>query len=498
MQKYFIVTFGCQMNYSDSERFAAMLETHGLERADSLQEADLVIINSCSVRQKAEDRVIGLGKKIRALKKRKSNAKAILTGCMVRRSWKDQDRSQSKTSRITHIKKQIPWLDEIVETSEIEKFLNNVTVHDSKLNYLKISPHTANKFTALIPISIGCNHFCSYCIVPYSRGQEKDREFREIIKEVLGFIKKGYKDINLLGQTVNSWRNPLIYENKKVKKNDQINVKSMSSELLEKYRVAFESYLKNGELIIDDLDEPIDYLQLIQVIDQIPGEWLLNWMSSHPNYMTSELITYLAQSSNNGWCTLAREDDNLAGHQRPYLHFAIQSGSNNVLKRMNRSYTKEEFLEVAKLMKEKFKKISLSTDIIVGFPDESEEDFQETVEVMKDIGFGMAYISEYSPRSGTAADKLEDDVPHNVKEQRKTYLNDEILMPASLEENKALIDTEQVVLVTGYSKRFKALQTKTVDYKAVLIENSDDKNLIGEFVKVKITSATPWALKSML
>jgi tRNA-2-methylthio-N6-dimethylallyladenosine synthase len=221
-------------------------------------------------------------------------------------------------------------------------------------------------------------------------------------------------------------------------------------------------------------------------------------MSSHPNYMTSELITYLAQSSGNGWWTLVREKIGFVGHQRPYLHFAIQSGSDNILKRMNRSYTKSEFLHAAKLMQEMFDKISLSTDIIVGFPGETEADYQETTDVMKEIGFGMAFISEYSPRSGTAADKLGDDIPHEIKEQRKTYLNDEILMPASLKENKELIDQEQAVLVTGYSERFKALQAKTVDYKVVLIENSDDKSLIGKFVKVKFSNATPWALKSKL
>jgi len=370
--KYYLQTFGCQMNYSDSERFRTIIENLDYVATDSYDDADLIVFNSCSVRQKAEDRISGLRPLMTKLKGKNSKLKIILTGCMARRNWNNKDKTKTKKWKSV-LKRQMPWLDFIVETRyfwKLPEYLHiKSTQKEKPKDYLSYKPKYQNSFQAFIPISTGCNHFCTYCIVPFTRGKEKYRSSDQILSEVKELISNGYKDITLLGQTVNNWRG--INPSKNSTKNDS--------------------------------SSPKNFVQLLQTIDAIKGDWWFSFVSSHPRYMTSDLINFLEVSK----------------HFRSYLHFAIQSGSDKILKKMNRGYTVKEFSAITNQLKTKIPHISISTDVIVGFPDEKESDFDLSAKIMTDLEFDMVYISEFSPRPGTAAANMTDSIPHHIKESRK-------------------------------------------------------------------------------
>jgi tRNA-2-methylthio-N6-dimethylallyladenosine synthase len=245
------------------------------------------------------------------------------------------------------------------------------------------------------------------------------------------------------------------------------------------------------ELFRDKLKSPRDFLQLLQVLDQIPGDWWTTWVSSHPNYMTDELIAYIGKSSS--WS----RNEKAIGHQRPYLHFALQSGSDSQLKKMNRRYSFEEFSNVVKKMYKEIPNVSLSTDIIVGFINESMEDFQKTLDAERECRFDMMFISEYSPRPGTASARLKDNVDKFEKARRKEELND-LLREIARENNQKLIGTKQKVLVVEMDKKLNCLNGRTAHNKEIKIKNSTDLYLIGKFVEVEVTSAGPWSLESII
>lgn len=468
-KKYCITNYGCQMNYADSERFASVVEEMGYVSTDSPGNADLLVLNTCSVRQAAEDRILGLTRNIIEQKKKNPELKVILTGCMARRSWLDSKlKSKSplqmdQKKREASLKKQMPWLDYVLESKDFYKLPEKmgIKIKTKVDDYLSFKPITKNDFQAWIPISTGCDHFCSYCIVPFARGREICRNSEDILNEVETYIKNGYKEIVLLGQTVNRWVNPKFdLEFKKGRiGNTQI------------------PELNKTNLIIGE--EPKDFLQLLQAIDRIEGDFRLSFMSSHPNYLTDELIEFMAR----------------AIHIKPYIHFAMQSGSNSVLKRMNRKYLIEEFIQKTEKLKELIPNLGLSTDVIVGFPKETEEEFMETANVMKRLGFDMAYISEYSPRRGTASALLKDDITPQEKTRRKKYLNDEILAIAGLAHNKKLIGTIQKVIVERVNKN--KILARTSDNKEVSFLASDNIK-IGDYINVEITGAIPWALSGKL
>ena len=334
---YFIKTFGCQANEADSERLAAALEKQAYRLAKKINEAQLVIINSCSVRESAENRVFGLVNNL--VKKKKEGQKIILTGCMVG-SAKGERRRYS----LRQLKLKLPGVDEF---KTIEALI------DSE----KISPKRLKKTSALVPIMEGCNHFCSYCVVPYARGEEISRSFEEIVCEVEKLAKDGYKEIILLGQNVNSY-------------------------------------------------QP-SFAKLLREIHKIKGIKKISFLTSNPWDLTDEIIKAMS---------LPKIDR--------YLHLPVQSGDDQILRKMNRPYTALQYLQLVEKIRQKIPEIKIGTDIIVGFPDESRKAFAKTVHLCQKVGFVKAYIARYSPRPGTAAARLKNDVSDEEKKRRWRVLEE--------------------------------------------------------------------------
>ena len=407
--KYHIITFGCQMNKSDSERVATVLEKKGYLPASKIDEADLIVVNMCSVRQSPVDRVYGLIPKFKQLKTKNSKLKTVLTGCILK---KDKNKFREIFDSIWVIK-----------------------------NYFNISPKCKSKSFAFVPISNGCNNFCTYCAVPFTRGPLVCRNHKEILKEVKNMVKKDFKEIWLLGQNVNDYHSPI--------------------------------------------NNLIDFPKLLRMVNDIPGNFWVRFTSPHPKDFSDELIENMAKCEK----------------VTPYLNLPVQSGDNEILKRMNRPYTVLQYKNLVKKIRTAFKKyrkalereIAISTDIIVGFPEETKKQFENTVKLFKKIKFDMAYIAKYSPRPQTMAFKLKDDVSLKEKERRYKILTD-ILKKTVLEKNKKYIGKEVEVLVDSQKNNFLIGKTRT--YKTVKFNGS--KNLIGQFVKVKIINANVFGLKGFL
>jgi len=340
--KYFIKTLGCQQNESDSERIVALLDNKGYKKTEKLENADLVVVNACSVRQSAIDRVLGLKKKFENLK-----AKKILTGCVL------------KSDRIKFRK----FFDEILNTNEFLKYHK----FSDRINYGK------NKNSAYVPIMTGCDNFCSYCVVPYTRGREISRPANEIIDEVRSLIKNGCKEITLLGQNVNSY---------------------LPRRQAGKYGFA----------------------ELLWKINSIPGDFQIKFLTSHPKDFSDKLIDAIANCKK-----VAKE-----------IHLPIQSGDNEILRKMNRHYTVGQYKNLIGKIRKKIPGVKISTDVIVGFPGETKKQFQNTVKAFKEIKFDKAYINKYSARSGTLAAKFKDDVPLKEKKRRWKILNDMINKKAKI------------------------------------------------------------------
>ena len=504
------------MNESDSERFSAYLEGVGLTQVDHFQKADLVILNTCSVKQKAENRINGVVNNIRSLTKN-TNPTIVVTGCMARRIW-DEEKNFSNSSqknsdkRASELKQSFPLVDIVVETkyfSSIGSLLGfKPKFNEEPEHYLSFKPKYKSNFQAYIPISTGCNHFCTFCIVPYSRGKEICRPSEEIIREVFDLVKAGFKDITLLGQTVNRWINPSFQSefnyNEAMTYIEGLNKLKMQNAKLKIWRQFFIAKLNDEESaeleFSDNLAQPKDFLQLLQILDQIPGQWWTTWVSSHPNYMTNELIEFVGESVKSSFYfnqeNNLSENSSSAGHQRPYLHFALQSGSNNILKRMNRRHTIEEFSQIVNKMNKEIPGLSLSTDIIVGFVGESEIDFNETLKIETELKFDMMYISEYSPRKGTAAARIKDNIPLEIKSKRKLILND-LLRNVALSKNEKMIGSKKLVLVDGIDKKTGNLTSRTSHNKLVRLE-SKDESLVGTFVMCVLKSCSAWAFEAQV
>jgi len=457
--KYSLITFGCQMNKSDSERIAALLENLGYKKTSKIDEADLIVVNMCSVRQSAVDRVYGLQPIFKTLKTKNYKLQTILTGCILK-----EDR-----------KKFAQYLDYILDIKKLTKwpnFLPNQTIvirqpwqsyYDK--DYFKIQPKYSSFPIAYVPVSTGCNNFCSYCVVPYTRGPEIYRPVEEIISEVRNLVKKGYKEIWLLGQNVNSYKCKI--QNAKCKMVTAFS--GIPSEC---------GTIQNSKLI--------NFPKLLRLINNIPGNFWIRFTSSHPKDFSDELIEAMAEGEK----------------VTPYLNLPVQSGDNEILKKMNRNYTIKHYKNLIKKIRKKIPDITLSTDIIVGFPGETKKQFENTVQLFKEIKFDMAYIAQYSPRPGTAAFKMKDDVPREEKKKREKILT-EVLKKTALVKNKKYIGKMVEVLPTEYKNGY--LIGKSFHYKTVkFLPRSEpkaprwgegSKDLIGKFVKVKITEAQPWRVK---
>ena len=447
---YHITTFGCAMNSSDSERVAAICEMMKYERTENIQDANLIIVNSCSIRQKAEDRVVGMGKKVAEIKLRNPEVRAILTGCMAARDLrqaKEEINTLHQDKYEYGLKKTMPWLDFIVEIKEIQdlpKILEKPVPVDIS-EYLSIKPKFQSNFLGYLPISTGCNKFCTYCIVPFTRGKEVYRSQEELNQEFVDMLHHNFKDITLLGQNVNSWRD------------------------------TDDSYKpKDGEKDFAYLLEDTAKLGL-----EDGTEHWIRFTSSHPYDINLRLAEVIAEYPN-----IAKQ-----------VHFAMQSGDDEVLRRMNRHYKVEDFKEKVKYLRSTIPGVGVTTDIIVGFPGETEEEFKRTADVLKELQFDQVFISEFSNRKGTLADKFyKDDVPNDIKAKRKEILN-EIVAEGNKYRNGLMLGSIQRILLY---KNKRAAIGRTSNGKDVEITNvaTLDKALeLGKFYDVKITGTTNWSLK---
>ena len=438
--KYYITTMGCQLNENDSEKLAGIVEGMGFEKTEKLEEADLVIYNTCCVRENAEERLFG---KLGELKKQKEEKGTIIAigGCMMQ-----------EPAMLEKIKKSYNYTDIVFGTHTLHKFeedLKKVLENGKKVRdvididgeVIEDLPIKRNdNFKASVTIMYGCNNFCSYCIVPYVRGRERSRKAEDIIAEVKCLAKEGYKEITLLGQNVNSYM-----------------------------RVEREQNLATGE--IDS------FAKLLREVNKIDGIERIRFISPHPKDFTDDVIEAIRDCEK--VCKI--------------IHLPLQSGSTEILKRMNRKYTKEQYLALVEKMKARIPGIVLSTDIIVGFPGETEDDFEDTLDVVSKVHFEQVYMFIYSRRVGTPADKMENQVPDEVKHERFDRLKK--LAESQIEgNNQKYVNTIQKVLVEGKSKTNENMLTGRTDTnKVVNFEGTND--MIGKIVNLKIVSEHMWYLK---
>ena len=357
--KYHIIVFGCQMNDSDAERLAAVFDGLKFQKTENINKADIIAVVMCSVRQPAVDRVHWLAHSFTKVKKANPKLITILTGCILKKDKKK-------------LSKGFDYIIDIKEIKKIPQILKINPCHISgdrlkcdKSDYLKIVPKYSLKFSANVPIMTGCNNFCAYCVVPYTREREFSRPAKEIISEIKNLIKNGYKKIWLLGQNVNSYKDP-----------------------------------STGS------GQAINFPKLLKMVNDIHGNFELNFISSHPKDFSDELIKIMA-----GCKKLSKR-----------LNLPIQSGDNEILKKMRRPYTVAQYKNLVKKIRKAIPNISLTTDVIVGFPGETKKQFGNTVKTFKEIGFDMAFINKYSQRTGTAAAKLKDDVTWQEKKRREKIL----------------------------------------------------------------------------
>lgn len=441
--KYSILTMGCQLNENDSEKLCGIIEKMGYEKTENSNEADLTLFNTCCVRENAEDKLFGKLGELKRLKEEKGIIIAI-GGCMM------------QEKHITEkIKMSYPYTDIIFGTHTLHKFpedlykvleekrkLEDVLDIDGKV-YEGLPIKRDSKIKASVTIMNGCNNFCSYCIVPYVRGRERSREPKAIIEEVKDLAKQGYKEITLLGQNVNSY---LRVEREK--------------------GIKFEKY-----------EDVYSFATLLRAINKIEGIERIRFVSPHPKDFTDDVIEAIADCEK--VCKL--------------VHLPLQSGNTKVLKEMNRKYTKEQYLNLVEKMKLKIPDLTLSTDIIVGFPGETDEEFEDTLDVVKKVKFEQVYMFIYSRRVGTPGDKMENQIPEEIKHKRFNRLK-ELVESQIAENNKKYIGTVQKVLVEGTSKNNEAMLTGRTDSNKVVVFEAD-KALIGNIVELNIVSEHMWYLK---
>ncbi|MCK5465908.1 MiaB/RimO family radical SAM methylthiotransferase [Candidatus Parcubacteria bacterium] len=482
--KYHIKTYGCQMNYSDSERIASVLEKEGYKKTAQESEADLIVINMCSVRKSAVDRIAGNFKKYKQYKKKNPDLKIVLTGCVLE---SDKERFEKLFDLVIDIKK-IKQLSDchpelvsgssknndltvpissklsVIKVGKIggnkqkilkqacpefaERIQNDSNDNDS---YFQIQPKYQSNFSAYVPIMTGCNNFCSYCVVPYTRGREKSRPVKEIIGEITELVDNKYKEIILLGQNVNSYN-----------KSNPTNWIPASAGMTKSV----------------GMTRVIDFPKLLKLINNIPGNFWIRFLSSHPKDITKELIKTISECEK----------------VTPHLHLALQSGDDEILKKMNRKYTAEHFLDLVNLIRKHIPDAAITTDIIVGFPGETEKQFQKTVEVMREAKFDMVYINKYSPRVGTASYKMKDNVSWEEKKRREKVLT-EILKETALENNQKYVGKVVEVLVEKVDEDFIYGKTRSFKNVKMGIKNQELGIKEGEFLEVKITKAKFWNLE---
>lgn len=425
------------MNEHDSETLAGILETLGYDESSDKKSADIVIINTCSVRDNADKRFFGTLGALKQARSTNPNMIIGICGCMMQ-----------QPHIIETIKKKYPWVDLIFGTHNIHEFPKLLTNSMNQKNKVidvwedgtEIVEGLPTKrlypFKALVNIMYGCNNFCTYCIVPYTRGRERSRRPEEIIKEVAELAQSGTKEITLLGQNVNSYGNGSGFG--------------------------------------------IDFSDLIYKLNEIDGLERIRFMTSHPKDLSDKLIQAYADC------------EKLSN----YIHLPVQSGSTSILNRMNRKYSKEDYLEIINKLKAKVPEIAITTDIIIGFPGETETDFMETMDLVDKVEFESAFTFLYSIRKGTPAEHYDDQIPEDVKHERFNRLVDK-LNEITVKKNLACVGKIEKVLVESISKKNTQLYTgRTESMKAVNFPGNDQ--MIGEIVQVKITKGQTFSLTGEL
>ena len=433
-KKYYIFTMGCQLNENESEKLAGMLSDMGYVFTKNPEEADFVIFNTCCVRENAEDKILGQLGFFKSIKRIRPDMIIALCGCMAQEPHMVEKFNKTHGQHLdlifgTHNLYQFPEL--LYKAINENKKMIEIWDMDGTIAE-DIPIKRESKIKASVTIMYGCNNFCSYCIVPYVRGRERSREPNKILEEVESLAKEGYKEITLLGQNVNSY----------------------------------------GK----DLENPITFANLLEKVSKIDGIERIRFVSPHPKDFSDELIDLIAREEKISRC----------------LHLPLQSGSSSILNRMNRKYTKEQYLALAEKIRNKIPDVLFTTDIIVGFPGETEEDFLDTMDVVRKVRYYSAFTFVYSKRVGTPAEKMLDQIDEKVKSERigrLINLVNEILE----EENTKLVGTIQKVLVEGYSKtNEKMLTGRTDGGKVVNFDGEED--LIGKMVELKITEQRKWYL----
>jgi len=424
---YFVETYGCQMNVRDSETLMGLFEEMGYTPAEVREEADAVIFNTCCVREGAEERLLGNLGKLKGAKAKKPDMLIMICGCMMQENGKAE--KIKKSFRFvdvvfgTHNTHEMPKLMYKALTEKKREF----DVWEKDGDIIEDMPvKRESSFSAWVNIMYGCNNFCSYCIVPYVRGRERSRKSGDIIKEVRGLVADGIKEVTLLGQNVNSYG----------KERDEIS-----------------------------------FPELLGELDKIEGLERIRFMTSHPKDLSDSLIDAFKSLK----------------HLCKYIHLPVQSGSNRILKLMNRHYTREDYIALVQKLRNAVPDIAISTDIIVGFPTETEEDFLDTLDLYKTVCFNSAYTFIYSPREGTPAAKMEGQVAEADNKSRMARL---IALSEECSEklNKSYIGKTVEVLVEGVARRGEDFLCGR-DGTARMINFKGDKSLIGKIVSVKITSA---------
>ena len=440
---YHILTMGCQLNENDSEKLCGMLEQMGYTKSENQTKADIVLFNTCCVRENAEERLFGKLGELKKLKEEKGIIIAI-GGCMM------------QEKHITDkIKQSYPFVDILFGTHTLHKFpedLYKVLVEKRKQEdiididgeiYEGLPIKRESKFKASVTIMNGCNNFCSYCIVPYVRGRERSRAPKDIIDEVEDLAKKGYKEITLLGQNVNSY---LRVEREK--------------------NIQFEEYRGINS-----------FATLLKTINEIDGIERIRFISPHPKDFTDDVIDAIAKCEK--VCKL--------------VHLPLQSGNTKILKEMNRKYTKEQYLELVEKMKKTIPNLTLSTDIIVGFPGETEEEFEDTLDVVRKVNFEQVYMFIYSRRVGTPGDRMQNQIPEEIKHKRFDKLK-ELVESQIAQNNQKYVRTNQKILVEGTSKNNQKMLTGRTDSNKVVVFEGEQK-LIGTIQNIQIVSEHMWYLK---
>lgn len=419
--KYYIETYGCQMNEHDSEKIAGMLVKCGYTKADSKQDADFILFNTCCVREHAELRTFGNVGFIKELKQLNPRLILGVCGCMMQQ--KDV---------ADKLYKRFPFVDLIFGTHELKNFpfmLEKVLDNERIINISEMNGEVIEGlpvertpgFSTFVNIMYGCNNFCTYCIVPYVRGRERSRRAEDVVNEVREVVALGYKEVTLLGQNVNSY-----------------------------------------------YSEGVNFPKLLEMVNAVPGLTRLRFMTSHPKDLSDELIEAMAKLDKVG----------------KHIHLPVQSGSDEILRRMNRRYTSSQYLELVSKLRSKVKDVEITTDIIVGFPGETEEDFEATCDIVRKVGYSNAYTFAYSPREGTIAAKMPDQIAQEVKKQRLNKLN-AVLAETIPCGNEKYIGFEGDILIEGVDHRAEPLLFgKLSNFKMVYVQG--DEKLIGTMVHVKV------------